>query len=84
MTDIHNQILDPERTLKLVREYIDNYNITDVDVIYDSARVIEQSGEFIESLCNAAGWAEPEIDEDEDITGSDYDEDNPAYMDEDY
>ena len=49
-----------------------------------SDRVIENAYDFIEELCVAAGYAEEETYDDEeidDITGLDYDEDNPAYGD---
>lgn len=82
--DIHDDIKDPEKVLKIVREFIDEFGIHEVDVIQESARVIENAEELIEALCEAAGWAIPEGAEEEDIHIADYDEDNPAYMGDDY
>jgi len=81
--DPYDNILKPEKILLLVREFIDEHNITTPDVIEQSDRLIEDTPDFIESLCKAAGYTEPEYDEEEeDISIGDYDEDNPLLEDE--
>lgn len=77
MADIHSLIKDPEKVLTLVREFIDTYEIRCAESVHQNDRVIENAYDLLEELGEAAGWAEPEEDEDEDITGFDYDEDNP-------
>lgn len=77
MADIHSQIKNPDKVLTLVREFIDTYEITSGEVIHQNDRIIENAYDLLEELGEAAGWSEPEDDEDDDITGFDYDEDNP-------
>jgi hypothetical protein len=80
--DPYDNILNAEKVLLLVREFIEEHRITSSDAIEQSGRVVEHAPDFIEELCKAAGWAEPDdLDEEEDITGMDYDEDNPHGLD---
>jgi hypothetical protein len=79
-TDPYNNIKHPEKVLILVREFIDEHNITSIDVIEQSDRVAEYSPDLIAALCNDAGWAIDEFSEEvDDIVMSDYDPDNPDY-----
>ena len=82
--DIHENIKNPDRTLTLLREFYDRHGITTPEIIHQNDRIIEQAYDLLEELGEAIGWAEPEHDEEEDITGSDYDEDNPFLDDEGY
>jgi hypothetical protein len=79
-TDPYDNILKPEKVLTLVRAFIDEHRIIDSEVIEQSDRVVEHSPDFINALCEAAGWAAVEHEEEEeDIVLGDYDEDNPDY-----
>jgi len=77
MSDIYSEIKDPEKVLTLLREFFDNHKIASADDIQEHPRIIEDADTLLEALGDHVGWAEPELDEDEDITGFDYDEDNP-------
>jgi len=79
--DPYDNILKPEKILTLVRTFIDDHNITSSETIEQSDRLMEDCPDFIETLCKAAGWAEDEFEEDEDIALGDYDEDNPHWGD---
>jgi len=79
--DIHDEILNPERVLTIVRDFIEKNRITCAEVVHQNDHVIVNAFDFIEALAEAAGYAEPE--EDEDITDDDFDPDNTAYSDDD-
>ena len=82
--DPFDEVKNPEKVLTIVHKFIQKNNITCAETIMQSDRVIENAYDFIEELCVAAGYAEEETYDDEeidDITGLDYDEDNPAYGD---
>lgn len=83
MADIYSEIKNPEKALTLMREFFDNHKITSVEDIHEHPRIVEDFGSFLEAAGPHVGWAEEEPDEDEDITGFDYDEDNP-HLDTDY
>ncbi len=72
-------IKHPEKLAKIVREFIDELNLTCDEDIHGTDRVIDHANDFVEELCDLVGYAEPEVDEDEDITDGDYDPDNPMY-----
>jgi len=59
MTDMEKA----EAVLALVDAFIVKQAITCAETVYQSDRVIEAAYEFIESLCNVAGYME--IDDDE-------------------
>lgn len=79
--DPHSLIKDPEKVLTLVRNFIDTYEIVSENIIHENDRIIDNAYGFLEELCVAAGYAELEHDEEEDISGLDYDEDNPEWDD---
>ena len=67
-------MLDPDRIVELVREFIEDNDITSADAIYHNDRVLEKAPDFIIALCESVGYAERE---DDDIEADGYDEDNP-------
>lgn len=49
----------------IVQDFIDKQDITCIETIYQTDRVIENAYEFIERLCNVVGYKEFEDDEDD-------------------
>ena len=83
--DPYEVIKNPEKVLLLVHQFIEEQRITSSETVYQSEHVIENAYEFLEEICNAAGYAEDDEEEDEeDITDFGFDEDNPYGEDEDY
>ncbi len=68
-------MLDPDRIVELVREFIEDNDITSADAVYHIDRVLEKAPELIIALCEVVGYAERE---DDDIEADDFDEDNPT------
>ena len=77
MADIYSEIKNPEKALTLLREFFDNHKIASLDDIHEHSRIIEDADTLLEALGPHVGWAEPELDEEEDITDMGFDEDNP-------
>lgn len=65
---------DPDKVLKLVRKFIDDHKISVPETIYQMDSIIEEAYEFIEALCDAAGYAPGEDDDlfDDDTGPDDY------------
>lgn len=60
--DIYTEILNPEKALTLLREFIDKYGIASAEDI-ENDNVIVNTPELLEALCEAVGYAEVEEDE---------------------
>lgn len=82
--DPTDAINDPRRVLILVREFIDSHKISAPETIHQSDRIIEDAYDFIEELCEAAGYAPGEDGDlfDDDTEEDDfYDRENPGLED---
>lgn len=58
-----NDMEKAEKVLAIIYEFIEEQRIGCAETIYQSDRVIDNAYDFIEALCNVAGYMEIEDDD---------------------